>query len=117
LKRSDGTRLEEVAATLVARYVGFPVPKIISYGEHPDAPHAPLSMLMTHIPGKDLGHSELYESMTEDERESIFAELQWILQVMRKWVHPGGKGQICLGLGKIVRSVRITNRADGPVQV
>ena len=116
LKWSDGTRLEEVAATLMARSADFPVPKIISYGEHPDAPHAPMSILMTHIPGKDLGHPELYESMTEDERESIFAELQCILQVMRKWVHPGSKEQICSVLGTAVRSVRIPNHAVGPCE-
>jgi hypothetical protein len=88
LKWSDGTRLEEVAATLIARAAGFPLPKIILYGEHPDTPHTPVSMLMTRIPGKDLGDPELCEDMIEDERESVFAELQCILQTMRKWTHP-----------------------------
>ncbi|KAA8627746.1 aminoglycoside phosphotransferase [Pyrenophora tritici-repentis] len=116
LKWSDGTRLEEVAATLMARSAGFPVPKVISYGDHPKSPRAPMSILMTRIPGKDMGDRELYESMTDDERESIFAELQCILQVMRKWTYPGGKNQICSVLGTAIRSVRIPNHADGPCQ-
>ncbi|KAF2677762.1 hypothetical protein K458DRAFT_349534 [Lentithecium fluviatile CBS 122367] len=116
LKWSDGTRLEEVAATLIARSAGFPVPKIVSYGEHPDAPHAPVSILMTRIPGKDLGDPGLYEGMTDDERESIFAELQCILQIMRKWFHPWGKEQICSVLGTAVRSVRIPSHAVEPCE-
>ncbi|KAF2245033.1 kinase-like protein [Trematosphaeria pertusa] len=116
LKWSDGTRLEEVAATMIARSAGFPVPKIVSYGEHLDAPHAPVSILMTRIPGKDLGDPELYEGMTDDDRESIFAELQCILQVMRKWPHPWGKEQICSVLGTAVRSVRIPGHAVGPFE-
>jgi aminoglycoside phosphotransferase (APT) family kinase protein len=75
LKWSDGTRLEEVAATMVARSAGFPVPKIISYGEHPDTPHAPVSILMTRVPGEDLGNPEIYERMNDNERETIYTEL------------------------------------------
>jgi hypothetical protein len=116
LKWSDGTRLEEVAATLIAWSAEFPVLKIVLYGEHPDAPHAPVSILMTHIPGKDLGDPGFFERMTKDEREGIFAELQCILQVVRKWVHPWGKKQICSVLGTAVRSVRIPSHAVGPCE-
>ncbi|KAF2469516.1 uncharacterized protein BDR25DRAFT_335025 [Lindgomyces ingoldianus] len=114
LKWSDGTRLEEVAATMIARAAGFPVSKILSYGDHPDTPHAPVSILMTRIPGKELG--ELYEKMTDNERESVFAELQCILQVMRRWERPGGNNQICSVLGTAIRSVRIPNHAVGPCE-
>ncbi|KAF2685049.1 hypothetical protein K458DRAFT_417148 [Lentithecium fluviatile CBS 122367] len=116
LKWSDGTRLEEVATIMITRSAGFPVPKIVSYGEHPDAPHAPVSILMARVPGKDLGDPELHEGMTDDERESIFAELQCILQAMRKWSHPWGKDQICSVLGTAVRSVRIPSHAVGPCE-
>ena len=59
---------------MIARSAGFPVPKVISYGEHPDNSHAPVSILMTRIPGKDLGDPEFYEGLADGERESIFAE-------------------------------------------
>lgn len=55
LKWSDGTRLEEALATQVARAAGFPVPRVLCYGEHPDSPHAPVSILMTRLPGSELG--------------------------------------------------------------
>lgn len=116
LKWSDGTRLEEVAATMIARSAGFPVPKIISYGDHPDTPWAPVSILMTRIPGKELGHRGLYEAMTDDERETIFAELQTMLQAMRAWSHTLGKERICSVLGTAVRSVRVPDHAAGPCE-
>jgi hypothetical protein len=116
LKWSDGTRLEEVAATMIARSSGFPAPKIISYGEHPSKPHAPMSILMTRVPGTELGNPGLYEGLTDDERESIFAELDCMIQVMRKWSQPQGKQQICSVLGTAVRSVRIPNHAVGPCE-
>jgi hypothetical protein len=113
LKWSDGTRLEEVAATMLARSAGFPVPKIISSGEHANTPHAPVSILMTRVPGKDLGETGMYERMTDGERESIFTELHCMLQVMRKWEHPLG-GQICSVFGTAIRSVRVPGHAVGP---
>lgn len=116
LKQSDGTRLEEVAATMMARSVGFPVPKVILYGDHPDKPHAPVSILMTRIPGKNLGYTGVYEDLTDDERESLFTELRCILQVMRNWKHPGGKNQICSVLGTAIRSIRIPHHLVGPCE-
>lgn len=90
------------------------MPKIISYGEHPDTPHALVSILMTRTPGRDLGDPELYEDMTEDERGSVFAELQCILQTMRKWSPPWDEGRICSVLGTAVRSVRVPDHAVRP---
>ncbi|KAF1958004.1 kinase-like protein [Byssothecium circinans] len=116
LKWSDGTRLEEVAATMLARSAGFPVPKIISYGEHPDAPHAPVSILMTRVPGRDLGYPETYEQMNDNERETVYTELQSMLQVIRNWSHPWGGERICSVLGTAVRSVRIPNHSVGPCE-
>ncbi|KAH5112452.1 hypothetical protein HBH71_161290 [Parastagonospora nodorum] len=99
---------------MIAWSAGLPVPKIISYGEHPDTPHTPVSILMTRIPGRGLGDPELYEDMTEDERESVFTELQCMLQTMRKWSHPWAKEKICSVLGTAVRSVHIPSHAVGP---
>jgi hypothetical protein len=99
LEWSQGTWPEEVAATIIARFAGFPVPRIISYDDHPDVPHALVSILITRIPGKDLVDPDLYEGMAGDEQGIVFAELQCILHVMRKWSHPWGKEQICSVLG------------------
>lgn len=49
LKWSDGTRLEEVLAMRVARVAGFPVLKVLCYGEYLDMTHAPVSILMTRL--------------------------------------------------------------------
>lgn len=114
LKWSDGTRLEEVTAMMVARSAGFPVPKVISYGEHPYAPHAPVSILMTRLPGECLG--EVYEQLTDNERKTIVAELQAILRVMRSWSHPWGGERICSVVGTSIRSVRIPNHLIGPCE-
>lgn len=116
LKWSDGTRLEEVATTLMMRAAGFPVPIILSYGEHPDTPHAPVSVLMTRVPGKDLGDPEIYEQLPNEERETLLKELDFMIQTMRNWIHPWGGERICSVLGTAVRSVRIPNHAVGPCE-
>lgn len=113
LKWSDGTRLEEVAAAMLARSAGFPVPKVISYGEHPDTPHAPVSILMARVPGRDLGNRGVYKQMNYNERENIYNELQHMLQVMRNWSLPWGRERICSVLGTAVRSVHIPNHSVG----
>ncbi|EFQ92502.1 hypothetical protein PTT_10394 [Pyrenophora teres f. teres 0-1] len=101
---------------MMARSAGFPVPKIISYGDHPDTPWAPMSIIIPRIPGKDMDDFTVWEGMNDDERESIFAELQCILQAMRKWKHPGGKYQICSVLGTAIRSIRVPDNAVGPCE-
>ncbi|KAF2688244.1 hypothetical protein K458DRAFT_475979 [Lentithecium fluviatile CBS 122367] len=83
---------------MLVRSAGFPVPKIISYGEHPDTSHAPDSILTARIPGRDLGYSEC------------------MLQVMRKWAHPWGGERICSVLGTAVRSMRIPNHSVRPCE-
>ncbi|QKX59961.1 uncharacterized protein TRUGW13939_07103 [Talaromyces rugulosus] len=88
LKWSDGTRLEEVATMQVARKAGLPVPKVICYGEHPDSPHAPISILMTRLPGSELGRA--YKTLSESDRNSIFEELEGYLEAIRKWKNPWG---------------------------
>lgn len=50
----------------VARKTGFPVRQVICYGEHPDSPHAPVSILMTCIPDPELG--QIYETLSIEER-------------------------------------------------
>lgn len=114
LKWSDGTGLEEVSSTLAARAAGFPVPKIISYGEHPDSPHAPVSILMTRLPGSPLG--QVHDRLNSNELETIFTELKTILETMRNWCHPWGGERICSITGKAIRSVRVPNHSLGPCE-
>ncbi|KAF1844584.1 kinase-like protein [Cucurbitaria berberidis CBS 394.84] len=110
LKWSDGTRLEEVTTMKVARSAGFPIPLVISYGEHPNVPNAPVSILMTRLPGNPLG--TIYEQLHEEERQSIFNEMQTILGAMRRWRHPWGSERICSIVGTTIRSVRVPNHSS-----
>ncbi|RHZ49664.1 hypothetical protein CDV55_101169 [Aspergillus turcosus] len=114
LKWSDGTRVEEVLTMQVARRAGFPVPRVICYGEHPDSPHAPVSILMTRVPGDELGR--VYQSLSETDRNSILQQLKGYLEAMRRWESPWGSNRICSLVGTAVRSVRIPNHLAGPFE-
>ncbi|KAJ5573935.1 kinase-like protein [Penicillium hispanicum] len=114
LKWSDGTRLEEVLAMQVARAAGFPVPRVISYGEHPDTPHAPVSILMTRMPGAELG--QVYETLSNEDKNSILRELKSYLKAMRGWPNPWGSSRICSLEGTAIRSVRVPNHLAGPFE-
>ncbi|RYP20196.1 hypothetical protein DL765_002955 [Monosporascus sp. GIB2] len=93
------------------RRAGIPAPKVISYSEHPETPWAPVSILMTRIPGHEL--SEVYEDLEETERESTVSELKLILETMRSWPNPGD-GRICSIYGGPIRSIRVLNHRIGP---
>ncbi|KAF2785466.1 kinase-like protein [Melanomma pulvis-pyrius CBS 109.77] len=112
LKWSDGTRLEEVSAMMIARSAGFPVPLVISYGDHPDTPHAPVSILMTRLPGKDLG--QVHEHLSDEERQTICEEMHTMQSAMRSWPHPWGGERICSVVGTSIRSVRIPGHSIEP---
>ncbi|RYP93616.1 hypothetical protein DL770_000248 [Monosporascus sp. CRB-9-2] len=86
LNCSDGTSLDELRSMDATRRAGIPAPKVISYGEHPETPWAPMSILMTRIAGYEL--SEVYDDLEETERESIVSELKIILETMRSWPNP-----------------------------
>lgn len=114
LKWSDGTRIEEVITMQVARSAGLPVPRVICYGEHPDTPHAPVSILMTRLPGRELGQA--YESLCDDDRGSILEELKGYLDTIRRWKNPWGEDRICSLMGTAIRSVRVPNHRIGPFE-
>lgn len=121
LKRSDGTRLEEVAAMRMARDAGLPVPIVVSYGEHPDAPHAPLSILMTRMPGEEM-FEEIWEWYNEDERGNFCHQLRQYLETIRQWKAPEIRmgdestppARIFSALGTDIRSVRVPRHKIGP---
>lgn len=114
LKWSDGTRLEEVLTMKAVRQAGFPVPKVICYGEHPDYPHAPVSILMTRVPGDELGR--VYEKLSDEDRRSIAEELKGYIEIMRGWPNPWGGNRICSYIGTAIRSVRIPMHLGGPFE-
>ncbi|KAF2114426.1 kinase-like domain-containing protein [Lophiotrema nucula] len=105
LKWSDGTRLEEVQAMMVARAAGFPVPKVISYDEHPDCPHTPVSILMTRLPGEELAWVEEY--LTDTERHAIQDEMRFMLSIMRNWRRARKTQSVSSVTGTDIRSVHI----------
>jgi hypothetical protein len=112
LKWSDGTRIEEVLAMQAARKAGMPVPRVICYGEHPTMPHAPVSILMTRLPGRELG--QVYEELSSEAQATVLRELQAYLSSIRKWKNPWGENRICSTSGTSIRSVRIPFHKIGP---
>ena len=108
LKWSDGTRIEEVVTTRAVYDVGVPVPRIISYGAHPDCPHAPLSILMTRLPGTTLFDS-LWEWFTPEERQTVIQQLKDILGSIRRWGRHSSTNSalICSIMGTSIRSSRV----------
>lgn len=114
LKWSDGTRLEEVLATKVCHAAGIPTPKIISYGDHPETPHAPVSILMTRLPGREIG--QVYKSLSLKAKATALAEFKLYLSIIRGWRSPWGDERICSITGGAIRSIRVPNHKVGPCE-
>jgi len=114
LKWSDGTLLEEVLVTEVCRAAGLPTPKIISYGEHPNTPHAPVSILMTRLPGRELG--QVYESLSPNAKTTALTEFKLYLSTIRGWTSPWGDERVCSITGGAIRSIRVPNHTVGPCE-
>lgn len=114
LKWSDGTRLEEVLATKVCYAAGLPTPKIICYGDHPEAPHAPVSILMTRLPGREIG--QVYKSLSPDAKTTALEELKCYLAKIRAWNSPWGEERVCSITGGAIRSIRVPNHRLGPFE-
>ena len=114
LKWSDGTRLEEALTMQVARAGGIPVPKLICYGEHSNMDHAPVSILMTRMPGDTL-YEELWNWYSPEQRATIISELKTYLATMRSWCSPWNPPtRICAASGGDIRSLRVPQRLVGP---
>ena len=100
LKWSDGTRLEEVLATQVCRSAGLPAPYILCYGDHPMTPHGPVSILMTRLPGKELGQA--WKTLSPEGQATVLTELKAYIKVIRSWSSPWGEARICSQAGRSV---------------
>ncbi|RAH65617.1 uncharacterized protein BO66DRAFT_414994 [Aspergillus aculeatinus CBS 121060] len=97
----------EVLAMQVARQAGLPVPRVICYGEHADSPHAPVSILITRVPGKELG--QVYDTLSDEEKEMVFRQLDRFSMCIRNWENSWGESRICLIVG-----TRVSNHLAGP---
>ena len=116
LKWSDGTRVEEALTMQITRAAGLPVPKVICYGEHANSDHAPVSILMTRMPGDTL-FKELWEWYLPDQRATIISELKNYFGTMRHWPSPWEPpGRICSVSGGSIRSVRVPKQFIGPYE-
>ncbi|OJZ85111.1 hypothetical protein ASPFODRAFT_47669 [Aspergillus luchuensis CBS 106.47] len=111
---SSPKRPEEVLSVKVARQAGLPVPKVVCYGDHPDTPHAPVPILMTRVPGKQLG--EAYKALNDEEKNSITRQLDLYLKTVRKWKRPWGEKRICSLVGTPIRSTRVPDHRIGPFE-
>ncbi|KGO66230.1 Nucleoside phosphorylase [Penicillium italicum] len=98
----------------VARRAGLPVPRVICYGEHTDTPHAPVSILMTRVPGEELG--QVFESLNNEDKDSILKELKGYLKIIRGWSSPWGGQRICSLQGTSISSVRLPGHSAGPFE-
>lgn len=120
LKWSDGTSITEVQSMRAVRAAGIPGPKVISYGSHPDTPHAPVSILMTRLPGIEL--SEVYEDeggLDDEDREAITEELRVMLAAVRSWTAPTAISlhkPISSIMGGPIRSIRVPKHIMGPFE-
>lgn len=98
----------------VARNAGLPVPRVICYSAHPDTPHAPVSILMTRVPGEALGR--VYEVFSDEDRNLVLEELRAYLEIMRVWSSLWGELRICSLPGTSIRSAHAPGHFSGPFE-
>lgn len=113
LKWSDGTSLDEARSMAVIRAAGIPAPRVISVGEQPETPWAPVSILMTRLPGEQF--DEVYDDLEPTQRNNILAEWRTILDVMRSWKSPWDQ-RVCSVSGGCILSIRVPNHSLGPCE-
>lgn len=116
LKWADGTSLDEAQSMMAVYEAGFPCPRVISVGEHHGtqfASAAPVSILMTRVPGEML--DEVYHDLEPADRKAIVAEISTMLETMRSWKNPWGQ-RICSISGGPIRSIRVPNHRVGPCE-
>jgi hypothetical protein len=98
---------------IAVRAAGIPAPRVFSCGLHPESPHAPISILMTRLPGQELG--DVYDELHAHDRDTIIAEVSTILDTMRSWTSPWGE-RICSISGGSIRSIRVPNPRIEPCE-
>ena len=96
---------------------GIPIPRVISYAEHVDTPHAPVSILMTRMPGTDLSHG-MWEWLGPDQKKRFTSQLRSVLGTMRGWTRTlrDDEPAICPVSEPCIRSIRVPEKVLGPFQ-
>ncbi|OQE08608.1 hypothetical protein PENVUL_c009G00351 [Penicillium vulpinum] len=69
---------------------------------------------MTRVPGEELGR--VYETLNDEDKNSILEELKSYLETMRAESSPWGGKRICSLQGTSIRSVRVPNHFAGPFE-
>ena len=113
LKQSDGTSIDEVQSMQSICVADIPAPKVISYGEHSSTPWAPVSILMTRLPGCEL--ADIYPDLDQEQQDSLAMELKTIFETIRSWPNSWGD-RICSISGESIRSIRVPNHRIGPCE-
>lgn len=112
LKWTDRTSIEEAVAMRMARAAGMPVPRVLSCGEHPNAPYNRFfSILMTRLPGFPLENSG--DSLLVESEDPWLFELKECVTSMRTWLTPYSDS-VCSAMGTSLRSSRVPNHIMGP---
>ncbi|CAG8315693.1 unnamed protein product [Penicillium salamii] len=90
----------------------MPVPKFVSYGEHPYAPfNRVFSTLMARLPGAALENSN--DPLHIELEEQWLFELKKCVNSIRSWSSPYATS-ICSVLGTLLRSSTVPNHIMGP---
>lgn len=84
LKMGDRVREDEALALSVARSIGLPVPRLLSYGD--DGPGTPGSIWMSRVEGEPL--NEQWSKMSESEQHTVIGEVHECLIRMREFQSP-----------------------------
>ncbi|KZT27870.1 kinase-like protein [Neolentinus lepideus HHB14362 ss-1] len=110
LKYTHRTRRAEALAMSMARKLGIPTPRLISYGS--DGPHWKRgSILMTRMPGKPL--DEVHKSLLTAEWDIIREQLASYLLLMRSCKSPWCS-RVCSVEGRSLIGARIPGGEEGP---
>lgn len=114
MRWTDRTSTEEAIAMQMARAAGMPVPRVLSCGEHLDAPfNCRVSILMTRLPGVSLENST--DPLEVDAEEPWLEELKTCIHSMRLWSPPDqDQNSICSPIGTSIRSSRVPDHIMGP---
>ncbi|KAG0156970.1 hypothetical protein PDIDSM_4153 [Penicillium digitatum] len=69
---------------------------------------------MTRVPGEELG--QVFESLSNEDKNSILKELKGYLNTIRGWSSPWGGQRICSLQGTSISSVRLPGHSAGPFE-
>ena len=75
-------------------------------------PHAPVSILMTRLLGREIGQA--YKSLSLEAQTTALTEFKLYISTIPGWTSPWGNERICSITGGAIRSIRVPNHTIGP---